>query len=183
MICGALLVALAACKGAAPPPPYTQPTAAELACQRDTDCTKVSTDCCGCTSGGSEIVVNVHAAATRRPVNCGDVSCLTVISKTPECVGTAVCRAGSCVIEPPLPPPPRPPTDRCETDRDCTFVETSCCGCDAGGHREAMTTSRAAVRVPPDCKNTTCPQVMTETVDCTGLAACRAGTCIAVPSQ
>jgi hypothetical protein len=74
--------------------------------------------------------------------------------------------------------PKKPPADtaECQDDTDCVLVTDGCCGCNEGGKqrviprkaRDAYEKKRGAL-----CKNTMCPQLMSEHPSCVGRAVCQ----------
>jgi hypothetical protein len=64
----------------------------------------------------------------------------------------------------------------CQDDTDCVLVTDGCCGCNEGGKqrviprkaRDAYEKKRGAL-----CKNTMCPQLMSEHPSCVGRAVCQ----------
>jgi hypothetical protein len=64
----------------------------------------------------------------------------------------------------------------CHEDTDCVLVTDGCCGCNEGGKqraiprraRDAYEKKRGAL-----CKNTMCPQLMSEDPSCVGRAVCQ----------
>jgi hypothetical protein len=64
----------------------------------------------------------------------------------------------------------------CQDDTDCVLVAEGCCGCNEGGKqravpkkaRETYEKKRAAI-----CKNTMCPQLMSEDTSCVARAVCK----------
>lgn len=105
----------------APESPRTvYPTASEQACRQDSDCTKTSLDCCGCSAGGVGVGINKRSLdrhSKRRERQCGEaVLCVTAMSSDWSCTGTPVCVDRSCQIAWAI-------GGTCKTDEDCKSVD------------------------------------------------------------
>jgi hypothetical protein len=77
-----------------------------------------------------------------------------------------------------------PDTAECHADTDCVLVTDGCCGCNEGGKqravpvkaRDAYEKKRKSI-----CKQTMCPQLMSEDQSCVGHAVCKEKTCALAP--
>ena len=71
-------------------------------CTTDDDCVLVEA-CCGCAGGGKRISIRKdgveHYNATRDQ-RCMGTLCTAVMSEDPSCNAEAVCREGSCAVQP-----------------------------------------------------------------------------------
>ncbi len=82
------------------------------------------------------------------------------------------------------PAPATNPELTCAVDTDCVVVQKGCCSCAMGGDAVVINQQAAAVHpMKRACmtEDVHCPGVINESPACTGIPACQAGRCIAVP--
>lgn len=69
---------------------------------------------------------------------------------------------------------------QCAADADCVMVPADCCGCSAGGKQRALPRSEEARdrrEREQRCRDTLCPQVLSNDPSCRATARCVAGRC------
>ena len=101
----ALLLLLVACGAKTPPAGGGSGSAAPVdrkSCTADEDCVLVDA-CCGCGAGGKQIAIRkdgVEQYIATRDQRCVGQLCTAVMSEDPSCTAEAVCREGSCTVQP-----------------------------------------------------------------------------------
>ncbi len=86
-----------------PEPTDVEPIAPVDECEKNSDCTIVQADCCGCTSGGTSKVIAVKdevAWSQTLGQTCKAVVCPAVIAQHVSCYSKPVCKDGECIFEP-----------------------------------------------------------------------------------
>ncbi|HXU81802.1 MAG TPA: hypothetical protein VN914_10425 [Polyangia bacterium] len=71
-------------------------------------------------------------------------------------------------------------TAECHEDADCVLVTDGCCGCNEGGKQRAIpkkARDNYEKKRKSICKQTMCPQLMSEDQTCVGRAVCKEKTC------
>ncbi len=74
----------------------------DLACQVDSDCTSVASDCCSCNMGGSaKAISKSHISDYTKQLlsRCQGIFCIAMISDHPSCNATPVCVQGICTLK------------------------------------------------------------------------------------
>jgi len=72
-------------------------------CTKDSDCTVVNLDCCGCNAGGMATVINPYYLDAWNQtvlVGCEGYSCTAVMSQHISCFSEAKCVSGTCTLNP-----------------------------------------------------------------------------------
>ncbi|MEM5804253.1 MAG: hypothetical protein QXU82_00150 [Candidatus Aenigmatarchaeota archaeon] len=70
-------------------------------CAYDSDCAKVSADCCGCTAGGKAAAINKNLADqwnAKLANECAHMACAAVISDDPSCSAEPKCVNYKCEL-------------------------------------------------------------------------------------
>jgi hypothetical protein len=82
-----------------------EPTEKELTyCEKDEDCIKIDSDCCGCSSGGDKstaMAINKNYLSyteEEHRINCRGVYCIAEASKDWTCWATPKCVSGKCKL-------------------------------------------------------------------------------------
>jgi hypothetical protein len=71
-------------------------------------------------------------------------------------------------------------TAECHQDTDCVLVTDGCCGCSEGGKQRAVPRKARdgyEKKRQKICKETMCPQLMSEDASCLARAVCKEKTC------
>lgn len=70
-----------------------------FACTTDDECISVAGGSCGCSSGGTNVAINIRYEDYWQKSNHGNGMCLTVISNDASCLATPRCVFGKCSLK------------------------------------------------------------------------------------
>ena len=69
-------------------------------CDQNSDCISVNKNCCGCTAGGSAIMINKKFEDEwNEKLHCREIMCPAVMSSHPSCFQKPKCENNKCVLE------------------------------------------------------------------------------------